>query len=431
MSLLVRTLLLAILAAALIFPSAAPVGALLQWPDVTVTAVNDGDTFDIDSDGDGAKDARVRMLGVQAMELNDYSAKTGECHGVEAFQRLEQIIEGEQVRLSALDPSSTGLKGRIQRFVEVNRDGIWVDVAKIMLREGHALWFPDKDEYVNNVAYQRAVRYARSNGVGLWDRDYCGVGPQQDANLRVWVQWDADGVDANNVNGEWVKIKNLGSEPVSLGGWMLRDSALRETHDPSSPLRHYIFPAGVIVPPQSSIKIHVGNGTDTATTLYWGQNEPIFENADPNGRYDGDGAYLFDPDGDLRADFMYPCLAGRCPDPNKPNVRVSQVVYNPLGFDLPDKESITIRIPKKSVATAVSLEGYVLENWPYSYAFDADDVLVKGKPMTIVMGPGVDTAERKYWGFRKSVLNNTGDTAKIRTFDNIVLDCQNWGNQTC
>jgi len=218
---------------------------------------------------------------------------------------------------------------------------------------------------------------------------------------------------------------------VSLGGWMLRDSALRASHDPGSPLRHYIFPAGVTIPAQSSIKIHVGHGVDTPTTLFWGQNEPIFENADPNGRYDGDGAYLFDPDGDLRAEFMYPCLAGRCPDANKPNVRVSQVVYNPKGFDLASNESITIRIPKRSAATSVKLEGYVLENWPYSYAFDADDVLVKGRPMTIVMGPGVDTADRKYWGFTKSVLNNTGDTAKVRTFDNIVLDCLNWGNQLC
>ena len=365
------------------------------------------------------------------MELNDYSAKTGDCHGPEAFKRLEQLIEGEEVRLSANDANSTGLKGRIQRFAAVERNGAWTDVATIMLREGHALWFPDHDEYTNNVAYQRAVRFARSQGVGLWDRDHCGSGPQQEAWLRMWVQWDADGIDANNVNGEYVKIKNAGTEAVSLGGWMLRDSALRTTHDPTSPLRHYIFPVGTTIPPGGSLKIHVGHGVNTPTTLYWGQDEPIFENADPNGRDDGDGAYLFDPDGDLRTEFMYPCLAWRCSDPNKPHVRVSKVVYDPPGFDIAANESITIRIPKTSVATQVPLEGYVLENWPYSYEFGPDDVLLRGQPMTIVMGVGVDTATTKYWGFTKSVLNNTGDTAAVRTFDNIVLHCRNWGKKYC
>ena len=430
MSPLLRLVLpVAVLAALLAPPRDA--GALMQWPDANVVAVNDGDTFDVDTDDDGEKDARVRMLGLQAMELNDYIAKTGDCHGPEAFQRLEQLIEGKQVRLSALDPGSTGLKGRIQRFVEVNRAGVWVDVAKVMLREGHALWFPDKEEYVNNVAYQRAARYARNQGVGLWDRDACGVGPQQDAWLRMWVQWDADGVDANNVNGEWVKIKNLGSEAVSLGGWMLRDSALRANHSPTSPLRHYIFPAGVSIPPGGALKVHVGYGVDTPTTLFWGQSEPIFENADPNGRFDGDGAYLFDPDGDLRADFMYPCLAGRCPDPNKPHVRVGKIVYDPKGVDVAANESITLRIPKTSPATAVSLDGYLLENWPYSYEFPTGTVLRRGHPLKVVMGVGIDTATTKYWGFVRPVLNNTGDTAKVRTFDNIVLHCRNWGNQVC
>lgn len=428
---LFRPLLCCAVVLAVVVQSGGHVGALMLWPDVFVNAVNDGDTFDVDTDGDGSKDARVRMLGLQAMELDDYSAKTGDCHGPEAFRRLEQLIEGKEIRLSAHDANSTGLKGRIQRFVEVERNGVWQDATKIMLREGHALWFPDYDEYSNNVAYQRAARTARKRGVGLWDRDYCGAGPQQDAQLKVWVQWDADGIDAHNVNGEWVKIKNLGIQTVSLEGWMLRESALRQTHSPTSPLRNYNFPAGTIIPPGQSIKIHVGTGVDTPTTLYWGLNEPIFENADPNGRSDGDGAYLFDPDGDLRADFMYPCLTKRCPDPNKPNVRVSQVVYDPQGFDVPANESITIRIPKKSTATSVNLEGYLLENWPYSYEFGPDDVLVKGQPMTIVMGAGVDTPVTKHWGFTKSVLNNTGDTAKVRTFDNIVLHCRSWGNGVC
>jgi hypothetical protein len=39
-----------------------------------------------------------------------------------------------------------------------------------------------------------------------------------------------------------------------------------------------------------------------------------FENATDDGRSLGDGAYLFDPQGDIRAWMTYPCV-GTCPQP--------------------------------------------------------------------------------------------------------------------
>ena len=426
-SIATRVLLVAAVGMGLLVPASAPVTAGVIESG-TVVAVNDGDTFDITT-SDGQK--RVRMLGLNAMELDDYVAKTGECHGPEGFRRLEELVEGKQVRLLADDPASVGLKNRIQRFVEVQIDGVWTDVAEKLLEEGHALWFPSDVEYSNNVRYQRAVRRAQAKGINLWDNDFCGAGPQQAAKFKMWVQWDADGVDSVNVNGEWVRIKNTGSTDTNIGGWMLRESALRSDHSENAPLRQYMIPAGTIIPARKSITIHVGRGTNTANRLYWGQNEPVFENADPDGHNDGDGAYLYDPDGDIRAYFMYPCLKASCPDPNKGKIKVTRVVYDPDGVDTANKEFIRIAIPKSVSKKRIRLEGYLLENWPYSYAFKAGDVLRKGRPMKIILGQGEDTARRKYWGFTKTILNNTGDTAKIRTYDNIVLHCKSWGNARC
>jgi hypothetical protein len=62
-----------------------------------------------------------------------------------------------------------------------------------------------------------------------------------------------------------------------------------------------------VVPPGGSITVRVGKGTETESTLFWGLDDPIFENAKDNGRGMGDGAYLFDPQGDLRASMIYPC----------------------------------------------------------------------------------------------------------------------------
>ena len=412
-------------------PSVAPASAEVRTWTARVIAVNDGDTFDVDFDRDGVKDARVRMLGIQAMELRDYVRKVGDCHAREAFARLEQLIEGKTVRLSAANPASTGLKGRLQRFVSVKINGRWRDVGRKLLREGHALWFPSAEEPSRNASYLRAARKARAAGVGLWDRDYCGHGPTSTADLRLRVQWDADGVDADNVNGEWVRIRNDGIAPVPLGGWLLRESALRVTHSPTAPLRQYRFPAGTVVAPGSALTVHVGKGTDGPTRLYWGQSEPVFENAEDDGRNDGDGAYLFDPDGDLRFDFMYPCLGRACSDPAIGDLEVFDAVYDPKGEDTAAGESISLRIPAGSDALAVPLEDYLLETWPYSYAFGVGEVLRRGEVLTVIVGTGEDTPLRRHWGFRTSILKNTGDVARIRTYDNIVVHCHAWGTARC
>ena len=45
----------------------------------------------------------------------------------------------------------------------------------------------------------------------------------------------------------------------------------------------------------------------------WTLAHPMFENPPPDGRALGDGAYLFDPQGDLRAWMMYPCYVNCAP----------------------------------------------------------------------------------------------------------------------
>ena len=38
------------------------------------------------------------------------------------------------------------------------------------------------------------------------------------------------------------------------------------------------------------------------------------------------------------------------------------------------------------------------------------------------LGEGVDTPLHKFWGFGTSILKNTGDTARIRTYDHLIGD---------
>jgi competence protein ComEC len=103
------------------------------------------------------------------------------------------------------------------------------------------------------------------------------------ANPRILeVQFDAPGIERDNLNGEWVKIKNIGNIPIDMSGWKLSDE---QNHV-------YNFPNGFELSSGTIVKIHTGTGTNTQTELYWGEKSPIWNN-------DGDTATLKDKKGGI------------------------------------------------------------------------------------------------------------------------------------
>ena len=175
--------------------------------------------------------------------------------------RLEQLIRASRwrVRLAALDPGShSGVRPR--RAVAVRIDGRWRDVGTILLAEGHALFLPNRSEWAWNAGYSPIAEQAAAAGAGLWNPTYCGLGPSDASPLRVIVNADADGADEDNLNGEWMRVRNLDTvNEVHLGGWWLRDSALNR----------YVFPDWATLPPGESLTVYVGKGTDTWTEFFW------------------------------------------------------------------------------------------------------------------------------------------------------------------
>ena len=139
----------------------------------------------------------------------------------------------------------------------------------------------------------------------MWNPEYCGPGPS--ANLRLVIQPDPVGVDDRRLNKEYVAIVNDGVERVDLSGWVIRDGSLDWLR----------LPAGTGVDPAAVLTIRSGSGRNTASTVYWSRRSPVWANfttaAGTRTRFGfiGDGAYLIDPVGNVRASKVYPCL-GSC-----------------------------------------------------------------------------------------------------------------------
>ena len=336
-----------------------------------VKPVDDGDTVNVKIRGDGIKRrVKVRLTGIQAMELSSYSRKrgrAGQCHSVEATRRLQGLIRGanRRVRLAALhERSETGKRHRLRRHVSIRSGGRWVDVGALLLREGHALWFPNRREWAWNRLYSRLAAEAAADGVGIWDTDACGLGPAPLSPLSLKVKWDGAGTERPDMTREWVRITN--ADPVnaiSLRGWWFRDSHLRR----------YRFPSSATIPAGGSVKLFMGIGTDTPNRFHWRQRTPVFENVIGGRRSMGDGGYLFDPHGDLRAWVQYPCRVG-CHEPLRSRTRIRGYKRDEL---------VIIR---NISSEPVSLEGYDLESSPWFYEFGADDVLGPGKAVAVWTG---------------------------------------------
>jgi endonuclease YncB( thermonuclease family) len=382
------------------------------------TFVDDGDTLRVDLKGDGTRaPIKVRVTGLQAMEQSVYAAnparRRGECHALEATARLEQLIARSRgrVRLAAQDPSSRS-KGRWRRAVAVRIGGRWQDAGRRLLSEGHALWLPNRREYAWNAEYNLLAARAAAKGVGLWDPSSCGPGPSEGAQLQLLASTDADGSDRDFLNGEWVRIRNLDPlHEVPLGGWRIRDSALTR----------FVFPSWATLPPGEQLVVHMGDGRNTWTEFFANGTRPVFENPGGGDRALGDGAYLFDPDGDLRASMVNPCREG-CTHPYQGAIALEAKARG--------SEHVIVR---NVSGTPIGLDGLRLHSRPHSYDFGRDALLAPGEELQVnVLGDAaLDTRLERHWGKAGPILNDGGDAVRLGTYTGIEIACTAYGSKVC
>lgn len=92
------------------------------------------------------------------------------------------------------------------------------------------------------------------------------------------TQYDSPGKDtrsAASLRAEWISLVNTGAKPVNLKGYTIRDKANHV----------YKFGAVKIAAKGGRVWLRTGTGKATATTVYWGSGNYIWNNT-------GDTAYL-------------------------------------------------------------------------------------------------------------------------------------------
>lgn len=365
----------------------------------TITGIVDGDTLWIDVDGDGQGPIEVRLNGVNTPEW--YA-----CMGSEATARMGELVQvGGRVKLKGDPHGPRDQFGRVHMRVFKGK----TELARKLLKEGLGVPMPEQGLKAGvNRRYRTKAHGAQLAGIGIWDPTTCRVGPRQNVPIGLRVMWEADGRDEDNLAGEWIEVHNDGTQTLSLGGWELRDATLKS----------FIFPNGTELEPGSSIRVTGGDG---GGGLRWGNSEPLFSPF-------GDGAYLFDPDGDIRSYVDFPCLFD-CGDPLIGEVSVT-VHYDAAGKDVDNVNGEWVDITNVSDAT-IDLFDYLLYTDGYVYHFDRESKVKAGERMRVKVGHGTDTRLRRYWGKDGPIFRNSGDEVELWGLDGRVIDRFEWPCDPC
>jgi micrococcal nuclease len=229
-----------------------------------VERVIDGDTVVLEGG------ERVRLLGIDTPEKGQFLYQ-------EASDWLRARTEGRVVVLEAGDEDRDKY-GRMLRFLY--SDGTLLNLE--LVRLGYAsVYMSDPGERHHNQLLE-AEASARMHGIGVWQHsssDFC-IGIHS-------FNYNAAGNDNENLNSEYVTFRNKCTEPVSVAGWVLKDSAGNT----------FTFP-GVTVQNKSTITVRTGSGADSEADLFWGSDIAVWNN-------NGDTLLLWDSAGNLLLNHTY------------------------------------------------------------------------------------------------------------------------------
>ena len=227
-----------------------------------VKEVIDGDTL-ILSDGE-----KVRLIGINTPERDRY-------YFGEAKDVLEVMVLGKEIKLEK-DVTNRDMYGRLLRYVYVK--DLFVNLE--MIKRGFANTYTYPPDVKHTEEFLEAERNARLHEIGLWKKSKI-------SSIKIDINYDAEGNDNKNLNGEYVAVKNIGTDTVDMGGWTVKDSGtnIYEFYE-------------CILKPSFGIYLFSGNGKDTDSKFYWGSTKPVWNN-------DHDTLYLRDTQGLLVEIYNY------------------------------------------------------------------------------------------------------------------------------
>jgi micrococcal nuclease len=259
---------------------------------VTVVETIDGDTLRL-SMPDGKRET-LRILGIDTPEVTPEMNDPGKFNevadqeilslwGEEAASYTKEKLNGQEVTIIYdRDSGTRDVYGRMLATI-ITPDG--TDHGEDLIRKGIARVYT-QETFSRKDHYLAVQKEAITTRTGIWS----GREPVQGMSGEIVisaVHYDAAGDDRENLNDEYITIRNRGNATVDLTGWQIRDSDGFV----------YILPA-LSLPSGKTMNLYTGNGTSSPGSLSMGSPVPVLNN-------DGDTVNLIDEKGNHVSSFSW------------------------------------------------------------------------------------------------------------------------------
>lgn len=129
-----------------------------------IISVNDGDDITVNLNG---RIEGVKLLGIDAPEIDSFISSTNYCYGVESYQAVKNLIASNKISL-VKDPVKEDRDddNRLLRYVYLE-DGR--SIQEYLLKEGYAKEYTHKGIFYQSQAnYKSLEQEAKVNKNGLW-----------------------------------------------------------------------------------------------------------------------------------------------------------------------------------------------------------------------------------------------------------------------
>lgn len=205
----------------------------------------------------------IALIGVESPERNEPCFK-------ESVDKLKSLVLGKNITLYR-DVTKMDRHQRLPRYVFI--DDIFVNEA--MIRSGLAKAVNEGPDTKYSDLFYEAQADAVSKRLCVW-KDL----KEEPCLFVAFFNYDAEGVDAYNLNDEFVTFRNICKAKINMTGWTVQDSA-----------GIYVFPEFVLGP-EAAVTLYSGQGQDSELNLYWNSEVPVWDDT-------SDTLYLRNPNGNL------------------------------------------------------------------------------------------------------------------------------------
>jgi endonuclease YncB( thermonuclease family) len=402
----------------------------------------DGDTTHVKTTANQM--VEVRNIGLQTPERRKGS-NPAQCGAEEAYQHFMGLMPEEItiVQLRSVADSTNGWGGGARPLRSVyklnNATGAFdIDVQAEQIKAGWSLWWPQAAEWAHNKTYLDLMNDAKARGVGIWNPNLCGASPG--GVPLMWFSQDAPQIQGSldldqrePAFGEYVILYNPTNSVMTLTDWSLRDNSLNffwsdangwmQGSNKFGPLELAPFGHRIIYldnPPADGYP----NGYPLSSTEYeyfnWSRNTPGAQltNGSINGTYaNGDGLYLQDPRGNIRASMTNPCdSAAMCPTPawvTEILTRSSQIIPIPVALNKVANNTRDIYNPVVSIASGALATA--TKSALSTVGFTAVDGNAYDSPLAIgtalaITDAGTYTGTNSIVGQRRAIADLAGTT---------------------